>query len=145
MDHVWENGARAVLVRPPGASALGLVALQVWIGAGTGAERPGERGAAHFVEHLLFKPCRTQHGTLDLAGHIEGLGGDVNAFTSHDETVVYASVPARHSREALEVLLECVLHPTFDQAEIETERGVILEEIAEYEDEHAAAASDVLL
>ena len=144
LDHVWENGARAVAVRPR-REGPGMVALQLWIGAGTCAERAGEHGAAHFVEHMLFKPIPSSRGGGDLAAAIEQLGGDVNAFTSHDETVIYASVPRRYANVGLRELLRHVLRPQMEVDEVEREREVILEEISEYEDDHASAASDSFL
>ncbi|MGB1700783.1 MAG: M16 family metallopeptidase, partial [Nannocystaceae bacterium] len=90
-------------------------------------------------------PLPTSRGGSDLAGAIEALGGDVNAFTSHDETVIYASVPRRYARAGLRTLLEHGLRPALDDAEIEREREVILEEISEYEDDHVSAASDGFL
>ncbi len=140
LDHVWANGARVVAVQPR-RQGPGMVALQLWVREGTCGERAGEHGAAHFVEHMLFKPLSgTPQG--DLAVAIEELGGDVNAFTSHDETVIYASVPKKYAGAALRALLSHSLRPAMQADEVEQERAVILEEISEYEDDHSSAASD---
>jgi zinc protease len=100
------NGAR-ILVLPTagGPGRGGAAAVQLWIGAGTSAERPDEHGCAHLLEHMLFKPLPEGHvphveggrrarGPRRSGGALEAMGGDSNAFTSHDETVVHATVPA---------------------------------------------------
>ena len=144
VDHTWKNGARAVAVRPR-RDGPGMVALQLWVRAGTCAERRDEHGAAHFLEHMLFKSLSRTRGGGDLAAAIEELGGDINAFTSHDETVIYASVPRRYASAGLRALLRHGLQPELDPLEVDRERGVILEEISEYEDDHGSAASDSFL
>lgn len=117
------------------SDAGAVVALQLWIAGGTAAERPDEHGCAHLLEHMLFKPGADGR---DLAAEIEGLGGDVNAFTSHDETVVYATVPAGVEDQALAALLEATLRPELDPDALATEATVVVEEILQYRDDPGA-------
>jgi zinc protease len=123
-------------------ASVGVVALQLWITAGTAAEEPDEHGCAHLLEHMLFKPTRAG---ADLATVIEGLGGDVNAFTSHDETVVHATVPTGREGEALDALLGAVLRPALTAPTVATETGVVVEEIRQYDDDPGSRAMQALL
>src|SRR5690606_26395140 len=124
------------------AAAEGVVALQLWIMGGTAAEGPDEHGCAHLLEHMLFKPTREG---VDLAAVIEGLGGDINAFTSHDETVVHATVPAGREGLALDALLGPVLRPTLAAADLSVESGVVVEEIRQYDDDPGSRAMQALV
>ena len=105
-----------------------VVALCVWVQAGSCDEEDDQRGAAHFVEHMLFKGTE-RRAVGDVALEIEGLGGDVNAFTTYDHTAYFATVPAEGWRQALDVLADMTQHSLFDADEVELEREVILEEI----------------
>ncbi len=145
-----DSGAQIVVVptresasdRATGPSrSAGTVAVQLWILGGTAAERDDEHGCAHLMEHMLFKPSAQG---LDLATEIERLGGDINAFTSHDETVVHATVPVGGQRQALDVLLSQVLQPQVDPAALAVESGVVLEEIHQYRDDPGAQAMQAL-
>ncbi|MEZ4382336.1 MAG: pitrilysin family protein [Nannocystaceae bacterium] len=136
------NGAR-VLCLPTDDDAP--VAIQLWVAAGTAAEREREHGCAHLLEHLLFKPFAKGGPPGDLALLIESLGGDVNAFTSHDETVLYATVPADGWGEALDGILWSGLRPRLDSGELEREIEVVVEEIKQYDDDPGARAVQSLL
>ena len=148
------NGAR-ILVQPlPGApGGAGAAAVQLWIGAGTAAERADERGCAHLLEHMLFKPLPKEHvprgmfaaRPVDLAAALEALGGDSNAFTSHDETVVHATVPARSAAIATAVIAAAALHPALAPATLAQEREVVVEEIKQYDDEPGQRVFQALL
>ncbi len=92
-----------------------------------------EQGMAHFVEHLIFK------GTLKrkawhILNRMENVGGDLNAYTNKEETVVYSAFLTEHLERALELLGDIVFHSTFPQHEIEKETEVIIDEIQSYED-----------
>lgn len=144
------SGAR-VIVQPLDArgAGSGAAAVQLWIGAGTSAERADEHGCAHLLEHMLFKPCpglgkrtgakghvpKDRPAGIDLASALEGLGGDVNAFTSHDETVVHATVPASAAAAAIGVIGAAVLGPALAADALAQEREVVVEEIKQYDDE----------
>lgn len=130
------SGARVIVHqtprRGPGAST---VAIQLWIFAGTADEGPREHGCAHLLEHMVFKPLSIDGKRVDIASSIEALGGDVNAFTSHDETVFHATVPASAFDAALEALVRPVAHARPLASELAQEAQVVLEEIKQYDDD----------
>ncbi len=110
-----------------------VVELQIWAGVGSADERAGEEGLAHFHEHMLFKGTE-RRGVGEIAGEIEGLGGHVNAYTSFDQTVYHATLPADSWRAGLDVLTDAIRFSRFDPEEIAREREVVLEEIRRSED-----------
>jgi zinc protease len=134
------SGLRVLVDEVPGAP---VAAVYLWVDGGAAEERPGEHGAAHFVEHMLFKGSEARQ-VGDVATEIEALGGDVNAYTSHEQTVLHATVPAPFWGEALDVLADIALNPRFDADEVELEREVILDEIRGSEDDAGRALSDVV-
>jgi predicted Zn-dependent peptidase len=107
------------------------VALGFWIGAGSRDERNGKAGVSHFIEHLLFKGTNS-YSAQDIAEIFDRLGGELNAATSREHTVVYARVPDDRLETAVDVMSEMVFCPAF--ADLDAEREVVLEEIAMYED-----------
>ncbi len=121
------------------------MAIQLWIAAGTAVERPSEHGCAHLLEHMLFKPFAAGGPAGDLALLIEGLGGDANAFTSHDETVLYATVPAENWAQAVDGILWAGLRPRIEREELAREIEVVVEEIKQYDDDPGARAAEALL
>lgn len=103
------------------------------IDAGTRDEQPHQSGMAHFIEHLLFKG--TEHRKAwHVLNRLEAVGGDLNAFTTKEDTTVYAAVPSQHLDRAVELLTDIVFHSTFPQSEIDKEVEVIIDEIQSYED-----------
>lgn len=136
-----DNGVWVLLLPTPKPSAgyRGVASVQLWIAAGAAAERAREHGCAHLLEHMVFKPFVDAKGrTRDLAGVIEALGGDVNAFTSHDETVFHATLPADAVVEAMDVMVTSVIGREFDRVSLAREQQVVLEEIRQYADDPAA-------
>lgn len=120
------NGLR-VLVAP--SKAADLVTLDFWVGAGTRRETAQNNGAAHFMEHLLFKGTPTRKpGEIDAA--IEDLGGTMNAGTSYDWAHFYVTVGSEDAPKALDVLADAVMNASLRQADMDTERQVILNERA---------------
>jgi predicted Zn-dependent peptidase len=107
------------------------VALGYWIGAGSRDERNGKAGVSHFIEHLLFKGT-SSYSAQEIAETFDRLGGELNAATSREHTVVYARVPDDRLETAVDVMSDMVFCPLF--AELDAEREVVLEEIAMYED-----------
>src|SRR5213080_4306939 len=107
------------------------VALGFWIGAGSRDETEAKAGLTHFIEHLLFKGSKS-YTALQIAEIFDALGGELNAATSREHTVVYARVPDHHLETAVDVMTDMVFAPRF--AELDSERAVVLEEIAMYED-----------
>ena len=107
------------------------VAIGFWIGAGSRDERSAKAGASHFIEHLLFKGSQN-YTAQEIASIFDRLGGELNAATSRENTVVYARVPDDKLELAINVITDMVYTPLF--AEFDAERAVVLEEIAMYED-----------
>jgi predicted Zn-dependent peptidase len=123
-----DSGERVITERVPGVRS---VALGYWIGAGSRDEKEERSGVSHFLEHLLFKGS-SSHTAREIAEIFDGLGGELNAATSREHTVVYARVKDSHLATAVDVMTDMVFAPTF--AELDSEREVVLEEIAMYED-----------
>jgi predicted Zn-dependent peptidase len=117
------------------------VSLGFWIGAGSRDEPETKAGVSHFIEHLLFKGTRA-YDAQQIAEIFDGMGGELNAATSREHTVVYARVPDRHLEEALDVMADMVFSPTF--ADLDSEREVVLEEIAMVEDAPQDLVHDLL-
>ena len=110
-----------------------VVYVGIMVGAGTRHELPNENGMAHYIEHCVFKG--TEHYTArQIINHIEGIGGEINAYTTKEETTFYAATLRNHFRTTLHLLAEMVLHPTFSKKETDKEVTVILDEIESYND-----------
>jgi len=117
-----------------------VVAVQMWVKTGSADEKPGEEGISHFIEHLLFKGTR-KFGVGEVAKTVEGSGGELNAYTSFDQTVFHVTM----SRDDLNVGLECISeltgYPSFNPEEIDKERDVVIEEIKRSFDSNQSMAS----
>ncbi|MFH0900447.1 MAG: pitrilysin family protein [Pseudomonadota bacterium] len=110
-----------------------VVAFQAWIGVGSTDEEPGEEGIAHVLEHMLFKGTeRRQVGQI--AQEIENAGGDINAWTSYDQTVYHLVLASRFFDTGLDILSDAVQNPSLDAGELERELRVVSEEIKQGED-----------
>ena len=109
------------------------VSLGIWVGGGSRQESPQESGAAHFIEHMLFKGTENR-SAADIAMETDAIGGQMNAFTTKECTCFYGRVLDDHLPKALDILWDMVYCSSFTQKAVETERGVILEEIDMYED-----------
>ena len=105
----------------------------VAIDAGTRDELPDESGMAHFVEHLLFKGTKHRR-SWHIINWLESVGGQLDAYTTKEETYIYATVPTEYTERAIELLADVVLNSTFPENEIEKERDVVLDEIQSYND-----------
>jgi predicted Zn-dependent peptidase len=123
-----DTGERVISERVPSVRS---VALGFWIGAGSRDETDAKAGASHFIEHLLFKGSQ-HYSAQEIAEIFDGLGGELNAATSREHTMVYARVPDGHVQTALNVMTDMVFAPSF--TDLDSEREVVLEEIAMYED-----------
>ncbi len=117
------------------------VSLGFWVGAGSRDETEARAGVSHFIEHLLFKGSGT-HSAQEIAEIFDGLGGELNAATSRETTVIYARVPDDRVEPALDVITGMVYDPAF--AEVDSEREVVLEEIAMVEDNPQDLVHDVV-
>ena len=122
------TGERVISERVPGVRS---VALGFWVGAGSRDEPDSRAGVSHFIEHLLFKGS-SRYSAQDIAELFDELGGELNAATSRETTVVYARVPDDRLEPALDVIADMLYRPSFD--ELDSEREVVLEEIAMVED-----------
>ena len=110
-----------------------VVYVGIMVGAGTRHELPNENGMAHYIEHCVFKG--TEHYTArQIINHIEGIGGEINAYTTKEETTFYAATLRNHFRTTLHLLADMVLRPTFCKKETDKEVTVILDEIESYND-----------
>ena len=128
-EYTLPNGLR--IIHEPTLSKVSYCGFA--IDAGTRDEAENEQGMAHFVEHLIFKGTEKRKAWHILT-RMENVGGDLNAYTNKEETVVYAAFLTEHLERALELLGDIVFHSTFPQHEIEKETEVIIDEIQSYED-----------
>ena len=135
-----DGGERIVTER---VRSVRSVALGIWIGAGSRDETAARAGISHFIEHLLFKGSSRYSG-VQIAQVFDGLGGELNAATAKEYTVLYARVLDAHLETALDVMGDMLLAPTFDADELNSEREVVLEEIAMYEDSFHDLAHDLI-
>ncbi|MFB3885001.1 MAG: M16 family metallopeptidase [Thermodesulfobacteriota bacterium] len=120
-----ENGLKVILEENRAAP---VVALQIWARVGSADERDEEAGICHFIEHMIFKGTERRK-VREMAREVESLGGEINAYTSYDQTVYHITIARRYADTALDILADAVLHSTFDSVELEREREVVLEEI----------------
>jgi predicted Zn-dependent peptidase len=128
--HLLENGVTVLIDEMQDVRSF---ALGFFVRAGSGEETPGKRGISHFLEHVLFKRTR-RRSTVEIARAIDRLGGDVDAFTTKEYTGFYAHTLDTRFAEAADLLGDIVLAPAFESDDIEVERGVILEELGEAND-----------
>ncbi len=125
-----DSGLRVVSESLPG---LRSVTLGAWVGSGARDEGPHEWGASHFLEHLLFKGTE-ERSAREIAEAVESVGGEMNAFTTHEQTVFYVRVPDTQLARGFDVLADVLWAPAFRDGDIESERRVILEEIGMRDD-----------
>ena len=125
----FENGLRLIHIPSPTHVAY----CGISIDAGTRDEKPGEEGMAHFCEHMMFKGT-TQRKAWHIINRMEAVGGDLNAYTNKEETVVYAAFMKEHLERAAELIFDIVFHSTYPQHEIDKECEVIVDEIESYND-----------
>ena len=123
------NGIRCILKQVRSAVCY----CSMTIGAGSRDEQAGEQGIAHLVEHTLFKGT-TKRKAYQVNCRLENLGGEINAFTTKEETVVHATVLRGDFGKAVELMSDIIFHSTFPAAEVEKEKAVIYDEINMYKD-----------
>lgn len=125
-----ENGVKVIADPNPNVRS---VSLGVWVASGTRQEPPELNGASHYIEHMLFKGTDSADAAA-LADHMDALGGEVNAFTTKECTCFYGRVLDEKLREFTDLLADMLFHSRFDEGCVETERGVIIEEIGMCDD-----------
>lgn len=135
-----DNGMTIILEENRSAP---VVAVNVWVKTGSACETEGEYGLAHVHEHMVFKGTE-KRAVGEIARVIEGSGGDINAFTSFDETVYYVVIASRFMDTALDVLSDTMENSTFDPDELEKELEVVVEEIRRGEDSPGRNLSEKL-
>lgn len=123
---VLANGIRVVTEYHPSARS---VAMGLWVDVGTRDEKPDQVGVSHLLEHMVFKGTKTRTA-YQIAKSLEALGGELNAFTSREQTCYHALVLKDHWEQALDVLCDLVTHMKFSKKDFQLEKGVILQEIA---------------
>ena len=126
-----QNGLRVLTSPMPHAQSVSCV---VMLAAGSRYETAETNGIAHFAEHMFFKGTERRPTARDIAGEIDSIGGEFNAFTGKEYTAYYVRAAAEHRSKALDVLTDMVRHSKFDGEEIEREKGVIVEEMNMYFD-----------
>jgi predicted Zn-dependent peptidase len=135
--HTLENGIRVVHLRTNGMVAhCGLV-----INTGSRNERDNEHGMVHFIEHMLFKGTRKRK-TYHILSSLEDAGGELNAYTTKEETAIHASVLREEFEKAVDIISDITFNSVFPAKEIEKEKDVIIEEINSYLDDPAELIFD---
>jgi predicted Zn-dependent peptidase len=122
----------------------GSVTLLVAFDAGARTERPEENGMAHFLEHLVFKGGEKYKTYRDVNEAAERSGAVLNAYTSHDLVAFHITARANKGPEAADLLTDFVARPTIDAAELDKERGVVVQEIARYDDQPSSVAEHLI-
>lgn len=120
-----------------------VISVQMWVRTGSADEAKQELGISHFIEHLVFKGTPS-FGVGEIAKLVEGSGGELNAYTSFDQTVYYVTMPSNETTTALKVIREMTSAPNFDPSEVDNERGVVIEEIKRGLDSPGRVASQLL-
>lgn len=134
------SGLRIATCEMPHAQTA---AVGIWAGVGGRHEPARLSGVSHFIEHMLFKGT-ARRSARKIMEEIEGVGGDMNAYTAEERTCYYATVPAEYFPRLGDVLSDLYLNPTFNPKEIERERGVIGEEILMYRDDPSSHVQEML-
>ena len=135
------HGPRVISARVPGSRSVSVAA---YVLAGSRHEAPGQAGVAHFMEHITFKGTAAYPSTRLISEAIEGVGGSFNAATERESTVYWVRVPAREAARGIDVLGELIVRPRLEDAEIDHERTVIVEEIRSYLDDPSEYAQILL-
>jgi predicted Zn-dependent peptidase len=133
-----DSGVRVVT---EGVPSVRSVALGLWVRTGSRNETQAQAGVSHFLEHLLFKGT-ARYSAIEIAEKLDGLGASVNAATGKETTHLHARFLDEHTEEVFDLLAEMLLAPTYP--EVDSEREVVLEEIAMYEDEPQDRVHDIL-
>ena len=126
-----DSGVRVVTEEVPSVRS---VALGLWVRTGSRNETPAQAGVSHFLEHLLFKGT-ARYSAIEISERFDGLGASVNAATGKETTHLHARFLDEHTGEAFDLMAEMLLAPALPPDEIDSEREVVLEEIAMYDDE----------
>ncbi len=135
-----KNGLKVLLVESHKSPVL---SIQMWVRTGSADEKKGEEGISHFIEHLVFKGTR-KYKVGEVASAVEAAGGELNAYTSFDQTVFHVTISKEFQKVGLDVISELMGFPHFDAKEIDNEREVVIEEIKRSNDSPHRQASRLL-
>src|SRR5260221_11943554 len=137
---ILPNGLRLITVPMPSFESATVL---VMVGAGSRYETRENNGISHFLEHMAFKGTEKRPSAMDIAGLIDGIGGEFNAFTGKESTGYYIKSSNTHVELCLDLLSDMLQHSKLDQKELNKERGVITEEINMYEDTPMRKLGDI--
>lgn len=135
-----ENGLKVIGIE---SHKSPVVSVQMWVRNGSADELAGEEGISHFIEHLLFKGTQS-FKVGEIANMVEACGGEINAYTSYDQTVYYITISKNFFSRAMDAIYEMMECPLFDKDEIDKERDVVIEEIKRSNDSLSRRASRLL-
>lgn len=136
------NGVRVILASQPSSLATTVLTL---VEAGSKYETKDINGLSHFLEHMYFKGTTKRPKAINIAGELDQMGAEYNAFTSQEWTGYFAKVQAKDAERALDIISDIYLNSIFDAAEIEKEKGVIIEELNMYEDTPMRKVHDLFM
>lgn len=137
---VLSNGLRVILLE---SHAAPVVSINLWANIGSVNETDAEAGLCHLIEHMLFKGTG-RRPVGQIAKEVEAAGGDMNAYTSFDETVFYINMSSKKIAVGLDILADAAIDPTFDAEELRREKEVVVEEISRSEDNPSQMTSQDL-
>ena len=137
---ILKNGLRVITIPMPSFESA---TVMVMVGAGSRYETPQNNGISHFLEHMAFKGTKKRPNAKVISELIDGIGGEFNAFTSKEVTGYYVKSAVTHVDLCLDILSDMLQNSKLEEAEIQREKGVILEEINLYEDTPARKIGDV--
>lgn len=138
--HTLKNGLRVILA-PMKETETATVFIMT--GVGSRYESRRENGLAHFLEHMFFKGTKKRPTAIDISKELDGLGAEYNAYTGKDRTAYYAKVEARHWGTALDIVSDLFLNAKIEQAEINREKGPVIQELNMYEDTPTRIIADL--
>src|SRR4030042_4774740 len=128
---ILENGLRIITIPSKSTKAVTVLAL---VGTGSKYEKKETNGISHFLEHMFFKGTKKRPSSSDISHALDEIGSDYNAFTGKEATGYHIKCASQHLPLVVDMLSDMLWNSKFDQAEIEKERGVIIEELNLYED-----------
>src|SRR5574340_260275 len=138
--HLLSNGLRILTIPMPSFESATVL---VMVASGSRYENRKNSGISHFLEHMAFKGTQKRPTALEISTLIDGIGGEFNAFTGKEATGYYIKSAADHVEISLDLLSDMLQNSKLDKAEIEKEKGVILEEINLYEDTPSRKIGDI--
>jgi zinc protease len=138
--HTLDNGLTVILKENHSSP---LVSFQMWIKVGSADEQDKEAGITHFIEHMLFKGT-AKRKVGEIAREVETAGGEINAFTSYDQTVFYLVIPNRYFSSGLDIIADAIQNSSFDPEELKREKEVVLEEVRMRTDQPSTKLDEAL-